>query len=127
MKIHMLLVFTLLCVCITGCAEIEVPKADQILNAPLGDGPLVKGMTKSQVVSIYGEPKIKSTVRSKEWAGPREEWFYSAQYTVLPVNAGYLSEDLYLYFDGENLTNISQKPLGKREQEGAKDVEETLK
>ncbi|MFH1552942.1 MAG: hypothetical protein ABID83_04825 [Candidatus Omnitrophota bacterium] len=127
MKIHVLLVFTLLCVFVAGCAEIEVPKSDQLLKAPLGDGPLVKGMTKYQVVSIYGEPKLKSTVRSSEWGGPREEWFYSAQYTVLPVNAGYLSEDLYLYFDGENLTNISQKPLGKRVQEDAKDVEETVK
>jgi len=96
----------------SGCADIEVPSTDQILKAPMGDGSLNLGMEREKVRSIYGEPDAKTMVTSSEWKEPREEWFYSGRYSVLPVNAGYLSEDLYLYFDGESLTNISKKPLG---------------
>ncbi len=93
----------------------ENPDTDQVLNVSVGSGGLNPGMAKGKVVEMYGDPDIKSTVYSEEWNGTREEWFYKAHYEMLPVNAGYLSEDLYLYFDGENLTNISKKPLGKKE------------
>lgn len=85
---------------------------DEVLGISLGSAGLSQGMSKAQVVERYGEPSITSIVESSEWNEPREEWVYIAQYTVLPVNAGYLSEDLYLYFDGDNLTNVSKKPLG---------------
>jgi hypothetical protein len=73
-------------------------------------------MTKAQVVEIYGEPDVKADTVSDKWGGMREEWVYRARYSALPVSAGYLSEDLYLYFDGENVTNISKEPLGKQKE-----------
>ena len=124
MKIYRLLVCLFLCALVVGCADIEVPKTEKLLKEPLGEGSLKIGMTKDQVIDIYGDPVTKTMVRSSEWNEPREEWFYRAAYSALPVGAGHLSEDLYLYFDGENLTNISREPLGARE---TKDAEENIK
>jgi len=116
LKIRHLLCLALLCLIAAGCAEIEVPQMENILKDPLGEGSLKRGMTKSEVTTVYRDPDMKRTVVSSEWAEPREEWFYKANYSVLPVGAGYLSEDLYLYFDDENLTNISRTPLGRSEE-----------
>ncbi len=102
-----------------GCAEIEVPRAEKLITDPIGDATLKRGMTKTQVINIYGDPSLKQKVVSKEWNQPREEWFYRAGYNILPVNAGHLSEDLYLYFDGENLTTITRKSLGSPAKESA--------
>ncbi|MFA6636121.1 MAG: hypothetical protein WCV56_03260 [Candidatus Omnitrophota bacterium] len=96
----------------SGCAGVQAPRTDEILRQPLGSGGLSTGMTRIQVIGKYGEPDMKNTVSSPEWNSPREEWFYRARYSMLPVNAGYLSDDLYLYFDGDNLTNISKRPIG---------------
>jgi hypothetical protein len=98
---------------IVGCAEIKTPKPGEFFKDPLGEGALNIGMTKSQVLVIYGEPNIEGTVSSGEWSQTRNEWLYRATYSGLPTGIGYLSEDLYLYFDGESLTNISRKPLGE--------------
>ena len=122
LRIHRLLSFVFLCILLAGCADIEVPQGERFLKDPAGEGSLKTGMTKAQVVSVYGEPDIKGTVISDEWNEPREEWIYNATASVLPVGAGYLSEDLYLYFDGKNLTNISRKPLGKRKGSDIEDV-----
>jgi len=119
--------FLFLGVFLAGCAGIKTPEPGQILKEPLGQGSLRTGMTISQVISVYGEPDSKRTVSSNEWSRMREEWFYSGRYSALPVGAGYLKEDLYLYFDGDNLTNISRKPLGKRRLEDAENAEETIK
>jgi len=100
-------------VALSGCADIQ-PNPAQIIKNPIGPNIAKVGMTKSQVISLYGEPGFKKIgVRSEEWEGTREEWFYRATITGLPVNADYLAEDLYLYFDGNNLTNISHSPLEK--------------
>lgn len=97
-----------------GCAGVDIPKTAELIKEPLGKGSVKVGMTKDQVVSVYGEADITRSVSSDEWKGEREEWFYRGRYSALPINAGYLSSDLYLYFDGENLTNISDRPLGKK-------------
>jgi hypothetical protein len=113
LKIRNLLCLALLCMIVVGCAEIEVPQMENLLKDPLGEGSLKRGMTKSEVITIYRDPDMKRTVVSNDWSETREEWFYKANYSVLPVGAGYLTEDLYLYFDDVNLTNISRTPLGK--------------
>jgi hypothetical protein len=100
---------------VAGCAEVKMPTTSQILKDPLGEGSIKVGMTKDQVVSVYGEADMKRMVVSEEWNGTREEWLYKARYSSLPVNAGYLSDDLYLYFDGPSLTNISKTPMGHEE------------
>ena len=57
---------------------------------------------------MWGKPNEIKTVENKEkWSGPREMWVYRAQYNSIPVDAGYLSKTKKLYFDGENLTDIS--------------------
>ncbi|MBD3379270.1 MAG: hypothetical protein GF408_02290 [Candidatus Omnitrophica bacterium] len=94
-----------------GCAEMDMPSGNTMLKSPVGSGNIKKGMTKSQVLNEYGEPDLKRVVTSKGWAGEREEWFYRAR-TSLPVGMGYLSENAYLYFDEDILTNISHEPMG---------------
>ena len=94
-----------------GCADIDTPSPGQILQNPLGPGSVKIGMTKNEVQSIYGDPSGKETVTSSEWAGEREEWFYNAKYTSLPMNAGFLAKNLYIYFDGNNVTNVTKEPL----------------
>ncbi|MDD4957158.1 MAG: outer membrane protein assembly factor BamE [Candidatus Omnitrophica bacterium] len=96
---------------LVGCAEIDVPSPGRMIKDPLSGG-LTRGMSKSQVMNIYGQPGVKRTVESADWGATREEWYYNAKYTGLPVGAGYLTEDLYLYFDGDSLTNISKTPIG---------------
>ena len=108
---------------LTGCADVTLPSAKEMLKDPLGEGSLQIGMTQDKVVSIYGEPDGKRIVISEEWSSSRDEWMYKGRYPTFPVNAGYFSEDLYLYFDGENLTNISKTPLG----EGVSDDEDSIK
>lgn len=113
MNKYLLIGIGLLCLVVSGCADVEIPSAKEMIKNPLGSGSVKIGMIKAQVVEIYGDPSIKGTVTSGKWNEPREEWIYRADISALPVGAGHLSEDLYLYFDGENLTNISNKPLGK--------------
>ena len=96
-----------------ACQAIEMQKMDEILTNPLGDGGLVPGMSKDRVVDRYGEPDMKRDVISDEWKEPREEWYYRGRYGMLPVNAGYLADDMYLYFDGNNLTKVSKNPIGR--------------
>jgi len=101
-------------VVLSGCADIKTPDPGQIIKNPIGPNLAKVGMTKSHVTSLYGEPNFKKIdVVSEKWEGIREEWFYRATMTGLPMNADYLAEDLYLYFDGNNLTNISHVPLEK--------------
>ena len=123
--------YSLLCllVCtfmISGCADISVPSAGQVLRDPLGTD-LTPGMTKDSVMDRYGAPDAKQTVVSDEWSGTREEWFYKASISSLPVNAGHLSEDMYLYFDGDRLTNVSKKPLGRSDVAIDSDSEKYMK
>lgn len=109
-----------------GCAEIEIPTPRQIIKSPIGTHNIKVGMTRNEVISLYGTPNIKTQVSSDDWGGSREEWFYRARYSALPIGAEYLAEDVYLYFDGDNLTNISHTPLGESEDvKGAGDVKKT--
>ncbi len=104
---------------ISGCAGVEVPRTEDFLRQPLGKGGLTLGMSQAQVLEKYGPPDIKSQAVSPGWRSSREEWVYGARYSGLPVGVGYLAEDLYLYFDGDNLTNISNRPLGVDPEEEA--------
>ncbi len=95
-------------VILPGCAAIEVPNPEEIVKHPLGTEAIKIGMSKHEVESLWGKPDQIQTVENKEkWAGPREMWLYPAQYGSIPVDAGYLSKTKKLYFDGDNLTEIS--------------------
>ena len=99
-----------LLVSLWGCAGIEPPTPDEVLRKPLGTDAVKLGMTKHQVLELWGEPDEINDVTDKErWKGPREEWVYRGQYSAIPIDAGYLSKTKCLYFDGNNLTNIVEK------------------
>ena len=108
--------------CVLGCAAASAASVDEILSAPLGSGGLRLGMSKAQVIERYGEPDLKGSVTSDDWKEPREEWYYRGRFDILPINAGYLADDLYLYFDGDSLTNISHKPMGGKKEEEQNDI-----
>ena len=101
-----LLVFS---VSIMGCAGIMPPSPDDVVSHPLGTESVKIGMTKAQVVGLWGKPDDVTTIEDKEkWKENREVWTYRAEYTAIPVDAGYLSKTKKLYFDGDNLTNIGE-------------------
>lgn len=94
---------------ILGCAGIMPPSPDDVVSHPLGTESVKIGMTKAQVEGLWGKPDDLTTVEDKDkWKGSREVWVYRAQYTAIPVDAGYLSKTKKLYFDGDNLTNIGE-------------------
>ncbi|MBU0570749.1 MAG: outer membrane protein assembly factor BamE [Candidatus Omnitrophica bacterium] len=115
MKNHWMIVLIVGCGILAGCADMDIPTPTTILKEPIGPNAARHGMSKDRVISLYGEPAFKSMVSSPDWDAPREEWFYTARISGLPVNSEYLAKDLYLYFDGGSLTNVSYKPLGKEE------------
>ena len=94
---------------LAGCAEIELLNPEDVVKHPLGTETIKVGMTKQEVESLWGKPDDISLIEDKDkWKGPREVWTYRAHYGAVPVDAGYLSKTKKLYFDGENLTNISE-------------------
>lgn len=120
MRIFKAFMLAYMCVALAGCSDLPYPKSNDILK---GGNTVRVGMAMSQVRALYGDPVSRRTVVSKEWGESREEWFYRSTLSPLPANAGYLSEDTYLYFDGETLTNISYTPIGKSEENVAKEMQ----
>lgn len=93
--------------CAGSIAGIEPPSPNEVIKDSLEAGSLQVGMTKQEVESLWGTPNEIKTVEDKEkWKGSREVWIYRAQYGAVPVDAGYLSKNKKLYFDGNNLTTI---------------------
>ena len=103
-----LFVIAALSFALCGCSAIIVPTPTDVLKHPLGTESIKTGMTKQQVEALWGKPNDIRFVENKEkWQGTREMWVYAAQYGAIPVDAGYLSKTKKLYFDGNNLTDIS--------------------
>lgn len=96
---------------IIGCAGIEPPSPDKILKHPLGSGPIEIGMTKEEIKGLWGEPDLIRNIGESKDAGltQKEEWLYYGRVQNLPVNYGYLSKALHLYFDGKNLTSFKEE------------------
>jgi len=93
---------------ICGCSTLSAISPEEIMRKPLGTESVKIGMTKNHVESLWGKPDQKTTVESKEkWSSPREVWTYDARYGSIPVDAGYLSKTQKLYFDGDNLTEMT--------------------
>lgn len=91
-----------------GCSAIIIPNPEEVVKHPLGTESIKIGMSKAQVESLWGKPSQVKMVEDKaKWQSPREVWIYHAQYSGIPVDAGYLSSNKKLYFDGNNLTEIS--------------------
>lgn len=98
---------------VSGCAEIDPFEAPgEVIRHPLGRESIRVGMSKEEVISKWGEPDIVNTLPAKDASASQgEEWVYKARrYTPVPLDAGYLHKNKYLYFDGNNLTLISDEP-----------------
>ena len=92
-----------------GCSAITVPSPGEVVKCPLGSEAIKIGMTKGQVESLWGKPDDIRMVEDKNrWPTPREMWTYRASYGAIPLNCGYFSKNKKLYFDGENLTDITE-------------------
>lgn len=92
---------------LSSCADVMPPSPQKIIQTPLGTSSVKIGMTKDQVVELWGDPDAKRMIENTDkWAEAREEWLYRGRYQGIPVDAGYLSKTKKLYFDGDNLTNI---------------------
>jgi len=96
-----------------GCADIELPTPQQVIKHPIGTNSVKIGMTKDRVRELWGGPDKINYVHIKEGkdARMRELWYYKSFAGIIPLNADYLSKSKYLYFDGNNVTNISDTPL----------------
>ena len=102
-----LAVFLLLPILFFGCAGIEPPSPREILENPLGKGPLRIGMTREEVRSLWGNPDQVNKQNSDSLGSFKEEWVYEARYPgALPADVGYVSKSKYLVFDGENLVSF---------------------
>jgi len=107
-RIKFTIFFFILTLC--GCSLVELPNPNEVVRHPLGTETIKIGMTKQQVEVLWGKPNEVKMVENKEkWGGggTREVWVYRSQYNAIPVDAGYLSKTKKLYFDGQNLTDIS--------------------
>ncbi len=112
-SVLMLLLLALGILTISGCAEINPFEAPgEIMRHPLGRESIRVGMSKEEVISKWGEPNIVNSLPTIDASGSRgEEWVYKAKrYTPVPIDSGYLHKNQYLYFDGNNLTLISDEP-----------------
>ena len=98
----------LLLVFITGCAEIDIPSPRDVLKRPLGTDSVKVGMAKDQVKELWGDPDYVNYEEAEGSNRAREVWVYKGRYSSVPVDAGYLSKTRHLYFDGNNLTKISE-------------------
>jgi len=109
-SIAALIVGSAIALAVAGCAGIEVPQPQEVLKEPLGQGSLRVGMSKNEVISLWGKPDEVKMVEDKDrWKGTREMWVYHAQMAGVPVDADYLSKTKRIYFDGDNLTTIGDK------------------
>lgn len=103
----------LLIISISGCAEINpFEVSGEVLNHPLGTESIGIGSTKEQVIKEWGKPDIVNKLGAQDRTGTeKEEWIYKARrITPIAIDAGYLSNNKYLYFDGSHLTLISNEP-----------------
>jgi outer membrane protein assembly factor BamE (lipoprotein component of BamABCDE complex) len=108
MMILKILSMLVVCAALIGCSTIA-PIPEDIANHPFGTESIRVGMSKNEVESKWGKPDEVKTIEDKEkWKGSREVWVYHANYSAIPVDAGYFSKTKKLYFDGDNLTNISE-------------------
>lgn len=92
-----------------SCAELKPPTPIDILKHPLGTDPLYRGMSKEEVVGLWGQPNEVNKVEQEKWSPTREEWVYYARYPKIPVDANYLSKDKHLYFEGNALVSWKEK------------------
>ena len=104
-----------------GCAEVEVPTVKDVVTHPFGQQQGMRGWTKEEVKTKWGEPDQVISLAPDEWGSLREEWIYHGRYPDVPIDYKYLSKTKHFYFIGEDLAP------GKPEEEKKKQGEEQEK
>jgi len=114
--IKYIIILYIAAVCV-GCSEFDLPTPEYILKRPIGTESVKIGMTKDHVMELWGgaDEKYFEKIEEAGIVRNREVWVYRGRYEGVPVDAGYLSKTKYLYFDGINVTNITEKPLKTEE------------
>lgn len=92
---------------IMGCSVVEIPDPVSVIKQPLGTDSVKVGMEKNEVRAIWGEPDDIHLETDKMSNRTREVWTYIARYSNVPLDADYLSKTRHVYFDGNNVTKIS--------------------
>ena len=113
MKLFNIFIAICILISISGCAEVDVPTPMDIIKKPLGTDSVKVGMSKNRVKDLWGEPDETGyeEIEEADSIRSREVWTYRGKISAIPVDAGYLSKTKYLYFDGNNLTKISEVDL----------------
>jgi hypothetical protein len=110
MKKAIFLSLSLFILFVSGCETLPPPTPQQIITNPLGTTPLRRGMTKEEIVALWGQPNKIVKKGRDELGVPKEEWIYDARYPAVPVDYNYLSKTKKLFFEGNNLVNWESSP-----------------
>ncbi len=126
LKLFLVMALLLSLQVLCGCAGIDPMDAPKtIIKNPLGTDHIRIGMTKQEIVSVWGEPdQVNILEPADEWQTIREEWVYLGRYTKIPLDKSYLFKTKYLIFDGNNLVCVGDK--SQCEAEENKEVEGVL-
>lgn len=107
-----LLLVVIVLISFIGCAGMDMPTPKQIITHPLGTIPLHTGMTKNQIIEMWGKPSVVKPITptgTAKFLEAKEEWIYYGNYSKSPLDAGYMSRTKHLFFDGNNLTSWKEE------------------
>jgi len=107
-RIHLILML-LLTIALYGCSSLPGPDPREILKHPLGTSSLRNGMSKEEILELWGEPDSIDNLGSDELGLSKELWTYKARYPNAPVSLGYASRDQRLFFQGNALINTQSQ------------------
>lgn len=119
--------FSILCLLIIGCAEVEVPTAKEVITHPFGQHQGMRGWTKEEVKAKWGDPDQVVSLEPDEWGSPREEWIYRGRYPDVPIDYKYLSKSKHFYFTGDILVEMKSEEEQQREQAEQKENQKEAK
>lgn len=112
--------FSILCLLVMGCAEVEMPTVKDVMTHPLGQQQGMRGWTKEEVKAKWGEPDQVISLAPDEWGSPREEWSYRGRYPDVPIDYKYLSKTKHFYFTGDVLVEMKSEEKQRKQGEEQK-------
>ena len=96
--------FLIICAGAVSCAEVRPISPASVLKHSLGTDSLRRGMSKGEVLEIWGTPNsVNRITQATAFSDIREEWIYYAKYPSVKVSAAYLSKTRHLFFEGDAL------------------------
>ena len=123
--------FSVCCLLVIGCAEVEVPTPKDVITHPLGQQQTMRGWTKEEVKTKWGEPDQVISLAPDEWGSSREEWIYQGRYPDVPIDYKYLSKTKHFYFIGDVLVEMKSEENHEEDhkegEEGEKENQQEIK